>query len=52
MAVGRQLELVAQLEDQHILSVTIAVEILLESAGEVTIGLNNWVGIVVLRRKE
>ena len=41
LAVGGELELVAQLQDEEVLSVAIAVEVLFEGAGEVAVGLHD-----------
>lgn len=50
LAVGGQLELVAQFEDEELLGVAVAVEVLPEGAAEVAVGLVDWLGEGVLRR--
>jgi hypothetical protein len=52
LAVEWQLELVAQLEDEELLGVSIAVEVLLEGTGDVAVGLDDCMAVYVLRRKE
>jgi hypothetical protein len=52
LAVEGEFELVAEFEDEELLGVGVTVEVLLAGAGDVPVGLDNWVLAEILRRKE
>lgn len=52
LAVEGEFELVAEFEDEELLGVGVAVEVLLAGPGDVAIGLDDWMSGCVLLRKE
>jgi hypothetical protein len=51
-AVEGEFELIAEFEDEELLGVGVAVEVLLAGSRDIPVGLDDWVGRGVLLRKE
>ena len=52
LAVEGEFELVAEFEDEELLCVGVAVEVLLAGPGDVSVGLHDCIGVGLLLRKE